>query len=57
MKKILFETDDALEQYNAWERDDKKIFYKIMKLLNDTRQNPFEGIGKPEPLKHSLKGC
>lgn len=57
MKKIFFETEDALEQFNAWELKDKKIFSKINELLDDTRQNPFQGIGKPEPLKHSLTGC
>ena len=57
MKKILFENNDGLEQFNEWEMDDKKIFDKIAKLLDDTRQNPFKGIGKPEPLKHTLSGC
>lgn len=57
MKRILFENDDALEQFNAWEKKDKKIFDKIVKLLDDARQSPFKGSGKPEPLKHILSGC
>ena len=56
MKRILFE-DDALEQFNQWEKQNKKLFDKIIKLLDDARRNPFKGIGKPEPLKHQLKGC
>ena len=55
MKKILFE-DEALKNYFEWEKVNKKVFIKINKLLDDTRQNPFKGTGKPEPLKHQLKG-
>ncbi len=56
MKKILFE-DNALKQFQEWEKQNKKIFGKIIELLDDARQNPFKGIGKPEPLKHEFKGC
>jgi toxin YoeB len=35
---------------------DKKIQDKIIKLIEDCRRNPFEGIGKPEPLKNQLSG-
>ena len=56
MRKILFETDDALKQFNEWEKQNKKIFSKIIELLDDARQSPFKGLGKPEPLKHHLKG-
>ncbi len=55
MKKILFEVI-AHEQFQKWEVQNKKIFKKITELLDDTRQNPFKGIGKPEPLKHQFKG-
>lgn len=56
MKRILFE-QDASEQFYEWEHKDKKIFNKIVELLDDVRQNPFKGIGKPEPLKYHFKGC
>ena len=56
MKRILFE-ENALKQFRQWERKDKKVFGKILELLDDARQNPFKGIGKPEPLKHQFKGC
>ena len=55
MKRILFE-EDALKQFHQWEHEDKKIFGKILKLLDNTRQNPFKGLGKPELLKHQFKG-
>lgn len=57
MRKIFFETKDAHAQYNEWERNDRKVFEKIIQLLDDARNNPFKGLGKPEPLKHQYKGC
>jgi toxin YoeB len=56
MRKILFE-ENALKQFHQWEREDKKIFRKILELLDEARKNPFKGTGKPEPLKHQFKGC
>lgn len=35
---------------------DKKILKRINKLINDVKRSPFEGIGKPEPLKENLSG-
>ena len=56
MKEVEFE-DIALQQFYDWERNDKKVFAKIVKLIDECRQTPFEGTGKPEALKHNLKGC
>ena len=36
--------------------DDKKTFFKLADLIEEIRRTPFEGKGKPEPLKHGLKG-
>lgn len=46
----------AYEDYNHWEETDKKVFRRIKDLIKDISRNPFEGIGKPEPLKHELAG-
>jgi toxin YoeB len=35
----------------------KKNYNKIIDLLEAIQSHPFKGIGKPEPLKHQLKGC
>ncbi len=56
MRKFLF-TTTAQVQFNGWEKADKKIYNKIIDLLQATQTSPFNGIGKPEPLKHQLKGC
>jgi len=44
------------DEYNSWQKDDKKIFNKIQRLIKDTLRDPFGGVGKPEPLKNNLKG-
>ena len=44
----------ALEQYNYWAMHDKKVFKKLDKLIADILRQPYEGIGKPERLKHEL---
>ena len=46
----------ALDDLYEWESTDKKIFKKIKELIKDITRTPFEGIGKPEPLKHELSG-
>lgn len=46
----------AWEDYQYWLKHDKKKLEKINKLIKDSLRNPFEGIGKPEPLKSNLQG-
>lgn len=47
---------DAWEDYLYWQVEDKQIMKKINQLVKDIRRTPFEGIGKPEPLKGNLSG-
>ena len=54
MKKIWQE--EAWEDYLYWQAQDKKTLKKINSLILDIERHPFEGIGKPEPLKHDLSG-
>lgn len=44
--------EEAWNDYIYWQTQDKKTLKKINALIADTMRNPFEGIGKPEPLKH-----
>jgi len=44
------------EDYLYWQETDKSQVKRINLLIKAIQQNPFEGIGKPEPLKHSLSG-
>lgn len=46
------------EDYLLWQATDRKIVRKINQLIEDiTRDDPFSGIGKPEPLRHHLAGA
>lgn len=44
----------AKVDFDYWLKTNKSIAKKIVQLLKDIKQNPFDGIGKPEPLKHQL---
>jgi toxin YoeB len=48
--------DDAWEQYMYWQTEDRKTLRKVNMLINEIKRTPFEGTGKPEPLKHDLQG-
>ena len=48
--------DDAWEDYLYWQTQDKKMLKRVDALIKDIRRSAFEGIGKPEPLKHNLSG-
>ncbi|ELH9453254.1 Txe/YoeB family addiction module toxin [Salmonella enterica] len=47
-------SEEAWDDYLYWHETDKRMVKKINKLIKDTRRTPFEGNGKPEPLKHHL---
>lgn len=49
-------TELSWESYLYWQSTDKKIFKKINDLIKDIKRSPFDGIGKPEPLKFDLAG-
>ena len=46
----------AWEDYLYWQRHDTKIFERINALIESIEQDPFRGMGKPEPLKGPLSG-
>ncbi len=48
--------DAAWEDYLYWQKQDRRMVERINKLIDETRREPFAGIGKPEPLKHALAG-
>ena len=53
--KVVFSAH-AWEEYVDWQKTDKKILSRINELIKSISRTPFEGIGKPEPLKHTLSG-
>jgi toxin YoeB len=48
--------DEAWDDYLHWQIQDKKTFKRINQLIKDIDRAPFDGIGKPEPLKHEYQG-
>ena len=52
---IAFE-HKAFADFQSWAKQDKKIFNKISELIKDCSRTPFQGLGKPEPLKNELSG-
>jgi toxin YoeB len=53
--KLIFSAH-AWDDYLYWQKTDKKITTRINSLIRDIQRLPHEGIGKPEPLKHTLAG-
>lgn len=53
---LLSWTDDAWNDYVYWQTQDRKTLKRINRLITETKRTPFEGIGKPEPLKENLAG-
>ncbi|QDG35189.1 Txe/YoeB family addiction module toxin [Alteromonas mediterranea] len=54
--RLLSWTDEAWNTYVYWQTQDKKTLKRINKLIFDVKRSPFDGIGKPEPLKENLSG-
>jgi toxin YoeB len=53
--KIIF-SEHAWEDYLYWQRTDRKILKRVNNLIKEIQRSPFEGTGKPEPLRHGLSG-
>ncbi len=53
--KLIF-SEHAWDDYLYWQKTDKKIVKRINRLVKEIQRTPYEGIGKPEPLKHALIG-
>lgn len=53
--RLVF-SEHAWEDYLYWQKTDRAALKRINKLIREIQRAPFEGIGKPEPLKHALAG-
>lgn len=53
--KVLFD-EDAWNDYVYWQKTDHAIVQRINVLIKEIQGTPFEGVGKPEALKHALSG-
>ena len=53
--RLVF-SEHAWDDYLFWQKTDRKMVARINKLIREIERTPFEGTGKPEPLKHALSG-
>jgi toxin YoeB len=56
MRDIIF-VPKAFKEYQKWIEEDRRTALRIGDLVRDILRTPFEGIGKPEPLKYDFAGC
>ena len=55
MRDLIWDSK-AWQDYIYWQSQDKKTLKRINRLIQNTLTSPFEGIGKPEPLRENLSG-
>lgn len=55
MRKISF-IEKSLQELREYKTSEPKLVFKILELIQDIEKNPFEGLGKPEPLKGKMQG-
>ncbi|MBB6122045.1 Txe/YoeB family addiction module toxin [Nocardiopsis algeriensis] len=55
MRDIRFDPN-AWEDFTYWPATDRKTARRLARLISEAQRSPFEGIGKPEPLKANLSG-
>jgi len=53
--KVVF-SEHAWEEHVAWQQAQPKLVKRVNALIREIQRTPFEGIGKPEPLRHALSG-
>ena len=56
MRSVAFDPN-GFEDLAWWIQQDRKTALRIVRLIKEIQRTPFEGTGKPEPLRHELKGC
>jgi len=54
--RLVF-TITGWEDYAYWGATDRAVQRRINRLIDEILRDPFEGIGKPEPLRHAFSGC
>ena len=55
MRQVHFH-QETFSQFTAWSSQDPVLFERLTRLIVEAAREPSRGIGKPEPLKHQLKG-
>lgn len=55
MRQLVFHAQ-GWEDFSYWAMNDRSITKRVLRLITETLRDPFDGIGKPEPLKYALPG-
>lgn len=55
MRKTVFHPQ-GWEDFTYWATTDKKMLHRLLRLIDEAQRTPFEGTGKPEPLRRNLSG-
>lgn len=55
MRNVVI-TPEAFKEFLEWANEDRRVLAKIVRLIDDIQRSPFDGIGKPEPLRHDFHG-
>lgn len=56
MRRLVFHAQ-AWEDLTHWVQNDRSVTKRLLRLIGEVQRDPFDGIGKPEPLKHSMPGA
>jgi len=56
VRRLVFHTQ-GWEDFTYWAQNDRATTKRLLRLITEVQRDPFEGIGKPEPLKHSMPGA
>jgi toxin YoeB len=54
--KIVY-TENFKKYFVYWQQNNIKMAEKVLSLIDAVKDDPFSGIGKPEPLAYTLSGC
>jgi toxin YoeB len=56
VRQLVFHSQ-GWEDFTYWAQNDRPLTKRLIRLISETMRDPFEGIGKPEPLKHAMPGA
>ena len=57
VKRLAVFQPEFREDLRYWVRSDRNIAARVLDLVEAVLRDPFEGLGKPEPLRYTLAGC
>ncbi|WP_321470520.1 Txe/YoeB family addiction module toxin [uncultured Paludibaculum sp.] len=56
-KRVATFQPEFVQDLRYWVKSERGVAVRILDLVEAVMRDPFEGPGKPEPLKHVLAGC